>query len=99
MTACLRLLRSKRWTERINLPEGHGRRFHIELARLGEECLFVEVVDREKRARALARSRSDNRRIGQGKSALVKKIASRLDDLCPHSQNRRLPLRTHPEMP
>ena len=40
-----------------------------------------------------------NRRIGQREAALVEKIAHRLDDLRAHPQNRRLPLRAHPQMP
>src|SRR5258708_1008884 len=98
MAASLRLLRAKCWAQRIHLAQGHRSRFHIELARLCKECLFVEVVDREQRTGAFTRGWSNDGRIGQGESAFVEEVAGGFDDLGAYAENRGLALRAHPEM-
>src|SRR5579872_7369367 len=98
MPARLRLLGAKCWTEGIHLAERHRRGFDIKLPRLREVSLLVEIVDGKKRGRSFASGGSDNRRIGQRKSALVKEISRGLDDLGAHTENRGLSLRTHPEV-
>ncbi len=99
MAPRLRFFRAKGGTERIHLAQRHSGRFHIKLARLREKRLLVEIVDGEERAGAFTRRRSNDGRIGQREAAFVEEVARRLDDLGPHSQNRRLPLGSHPEMP
>ena len=58
VAARLRFLRAKCWTERIHLAQRHRRRFDVKLAGLREVCLLVEIIHREKRARAFASRRS-----------------------------------------
>ena len=98
VAARLRFFRAEGWAERIHLAQRHGRGFDIELARLRQIRLLVEVIDRETAWWCLRSGGRENRRIGQGESALVEEIARGLDDLGAHPQDRRLPLRAHPEM-
>ena len=98
MAPRLRLLRTKCWTERINLAECHGSCFDVQLAGLCEKCLLVEIVDGKERTGAFAGRRCDDGRIRQGETALIEEISRSLDDLSPNAQNRRLTLRPHPEM-
>ena len=98
VAARLGFFRAERWPEGIHLAQRHGRRLDVELAGLGEICLLVKVIDRKQRARALAGGRSKDGRIGQDEAALVKEVPRRLDDLRPHPQDRRLPLRAHPQV-
>src|SRR5437588_301973 len=74
VTARLRFLRAKRWTERIHFAQRHRRGFDIKLARLSEVRLLVEIVDGEKCARAFASRGSKDWRIGEGEAALIEKI-------------------------
>src|SRR5439155_20068215 len=99
MPSRLRLFRAKRRTERVHLAQRHRRGLDVELARLCQIGLVIKIVDWKKCSGALTSRRSNNRGIGQGESAVVEEIARRLDDLRPHPQNRRLPLRPQTQMP
>ena len=90
MAARLRFFRAEGRTERIHLAQGHSRGFDVELSRLREVGLLVEVVDREERCRSFARRRSENWRIGKREAPIVEEVAGGLDDLGACAQNRRL---------
>ena len=95
----LRLLRAKRRPEAVHLAQRHRGRFDVELARLRQVCLLLEVVHRKQRRRAFARRRRQNRRIGQRKATLIEEVARRLDDLRTSAQYGGLPRRAHPQVP
>src|SRR5262249_14380116 len=65
---------------------------------LSEESFFVEVVHGKERAGAFAGGGREDGRIGQGESALVKKITHGADDLRAHPQDGGLARRAHPQV-
>ena len=71
VAARLRLLRAEGRPEAVDLAQRHRRGFDVELARLREVSLLLEVVHRKQRGRAFASRRRQDRRIGQGEAAIV----------------------------
>ena len=84
--ARLRLFRPEGGSEAVDPAEGHACRLEIELARLAEVRLPVEVIGLEQGRRALARRWRQDRRIDQDEIALVEEVADRLGDFAPDPQ-------------
>ena len=97
--ARLGLLGAEHRTEVVDAAERHGVGLGVELPALREkDFLILEVVDREERRRALARRRRENRRVGEDEPLVVEEVAHRADDLVTHAKDRRLLLRTNPQV-
>ena len=99
MPARLGLLGAEHGPEVVDAAERHGVGLCVELPALREkDFLILEIVDREERRRALARRRSENRRVGEDEPLVVEKVAYSADDLMTHAKDRRLLLRTNPQV-
>ena len=77
VAARLRFLRAEGRPEAVNLAQRHRRGFDVELARLREVSLLVEVVHREQRGGAFAGGGREDGRIGQGEAAVVEDSRAR----------------------
>ena len=83
----------------VDLAEGHGRGFVIELAGLRQVGLVVlEVVHLEQRGGSLARCRSENRGIHQGEAVRVEIVAHCFDYFVAHANDGVLALAAQPQV-
>jgi hypothetical protein len=98
VTPRLRLLGAEGRPEAVDLPQGHAGGLEIELARLGEIGLAVEVVRLEECGGSLAGRRREDRAVDADEAVVVEEVADRLDDLVAHAQRGHLPLGAQPEV-
>ena len=86
-------------TEGVDLSERRGRRFAVELPRLGEVGVPLLEVLRGEEPGPLADRRREDRRIDAQEAALVEEVVDRLLDFVPDHHDRTLPRRPEPEVP
>src|SRR5215212_3031434 len=99
MTASLRLLCTKSWPKAVDLSEGRGGRFTVELAGLCQVgLLIVEVINLEKRRRAFAGGGRKDRRIAERKIVFVQKIPYSPDHRMTDFEDRVLAARAQPQV-
>src|SRR5215467_12921451 len=95
----LGLLGAESRTEAINLAEGGGSSFVIELAGLREVGLAIlKVIDAKKGGGSFASSRREYRGVHQDKSIVVKVIPDSADDFGSHRQDSVLAARPEPQV-
>src|SRR5207249_9503691 len=85
-------------SEAVDLAEGETGGLEVELPRLAQIGLLIEIVGLEQRRRALARRRSQDRGIDEDEIALVEEVPDRLADLAADAQESVLLRRTEPEV-
>src|SRR5690349_5099695 len=94
----LRLLSAKRRAKTVNLAEGRGCGFAIELAGLREIGTSLVKILRFEQPTAFADGAGEDWSVDEGEIALVKKVADRLLDFRPDFRDRTLAGRAKPEV-
>ena len=98
MTPCLGFFGPKRRPEVVHLSQSHRRGFAVELARLGQERLVLEVIDRKQCRRSLTGCRGQDRRVAQREPIVVQEFSRGPDNLVSNLKDGTLPAGPDPQM-
>ena len=90
---------AERWAEAIDLAEGRGCRFAVQLPGLRQECFVIEIFHFEERCCAFASRGGEYRRVTEREAVVVQEISRGFDDLVADFENGALPRRADPQVP
>ena len=93
-----RFLGAEGRAETVDFAERHAGAFQVELAGLGEEDFFAEVVDAEKCACAFRGAGREDGSIDEREAVSIKEVPRGADQCVPYAENRGLAWGAKPEM-